>query len=134
MTGFCDERDDIRTFRVDRIENRPKLLVGPAVKRPKGYRVERYTQEVTRMFSTNETIEVVLRCDVDLMKAVIDKFGSNVRTKPVGEKQFFATVKVCPSPTFYRWVFGWDGKIKIDGPDSAIAQYKTMLLDEISTY
>lgn len=134
MTGFCDEREEVRTFRVDRIEKQPKLLAEVSVKRPKDYRVERYTQEVTRMFSTEETVEVTLLCDVELMKAVIDQFGSNVRTKPVGEKQFRANVRVCPSPTFYRWVFGWSNNVIIEGPPSIQEKYKETLCNELKRY
>ena len=134
MTGFCDERDEVRTFRVDRIEKQPELLTDAAVKRPKDYHVERYTQEVTRMFSTEETSEVSLLCDAELMKAVIDHFGANVRTKPVGENQFRATVKICPSPTFYRWIFGWQGKMKIEGPESIKKSYIEILSQEIQVY
>ena len=134
MTGFCDERGEVRTFRVDRIEKQPELLAETSVKRPKGYRVERYTQEVTRMFSTEETVEVTLLCEAELMKAVIDHFGANVRTKPVGDKQFCATVKVCPSPTFYRWVFGWGGEMQIEGPETIVDHYRAMLHQELEKY
>ena len=134
MTGFCDERDEVRTFRVDRIEKQPELLPEAAVKKPKDYRVERYTQEVTRMFSTEETVEVTLLCDTELMKAVIDHFGSSVRTKPVGENQFRATVKICPRPTFYRWVFGWGCGMQIEGPKSIVDHYLAMLHQELEKY
>lgn len=134
MTGFCDERGEARTFRVDRIEKQPALLPDAAVKRPKDYRVERYTQEVTRMFSTEETVEVTLLCETELMKAVIDHFGSNVHTKPVGDNQFRATVKVCPSPTFYRWIFGWTGKLTILEPATIQEKYKEKLLEELNRY
>lgn len=134
MIGFCDEREEVRTFRVDRIEKEPKLLADVAVKRPKDYRVERYTQEVTRMFSTEETVEVTLLCEAELMKAVIDHFGSNVRTKPVADNQFRATVKVCPSPTFYRWIFGWGGKMQIESPESVRAHYQMLLTEELTRY
>lgn len=134
MTGFCDERDEVRTFRVDRIEKQPDLLAEAAVKRPKDYRIQRYSQEVTRMFSTEETVEVTLLCDAELMKAVIDHFGPNVRTKPVGDNRFRAAVKVCPSPTFYRWVFGWGWRIKIEGPSEIQTAYKNLLLKELKQY
>lgn len=134
MTGFCDEREEVRTFRVDRIEKQPKILAEVSVKRPKDYRVERYTQEVTRMFSTEETTEITLLCKTDVMKAVIDQFGINVRTKPIGNDQFRAIVKVCPSPTFYRWVFGWNGKVIVEGPEYIITRYRCMLSSELLNY
>lgn len=134
MTGFCDERGEVRTFRVDRIETQPGLVADAAVKRPKDYRVDRYTQEVARMFSTEETVEVTLRCDADFMKTVIDHFGASVRTKPVGHSHFRVFATVCPSPTFYRWVFGWNGKIIIESPEAVVDQYRKMLSDEILKY
>ena len=134
MTGYCDEREEVRTFRVDRIEQPPELLLETSVKRPKEYRVERYTQEVTRMFSTEETTEITLLCETSVMKAVIDQFGINVRTKPIGNSHFRAIVKVCPSPTFYRWIFGWNGQVIIEGPEYILARYKCMLSEELMNY
>ena len=86
------------------------------------------------MFSTQETAEVKLLCNNDLMKSVIDVFGAGVRTKAVDKDHFLATVKVCISPTFFRWIFGWKGDIKINGPDSVKEQYVTMLLNELAHY
>ncbi len=134
LTGYCDERNEIRTFRVDRIEKQPDVLDQPMVPKPKDYRVERYTQEVFRMFATQETAEVKLLCENDLMKSVIDVFGSNVRTKAVDKEHFLATVKVCLSPTFFRWVFGWDGKLRIYAPDEVKIAYREMLQTELTNY
>ena len=134
LTGYCDERNEIRTFRVDRIEKQPDVLEQPMVPKPKDYRVERYTQEVFRMFATQETAEVTLLCENDLMKSVIDVFGSNVRTKAVDKNHFLATVKVCLSPTFFRWVFGWDGQVKIEGPDQVKRQFVDTLKAELGRY
>lgn len=134
LTGYCDERDEIRTFRVDRIDKQPEVLDQSMRPKPKDYRVERYTQEVFRMFATQETAEVKLLCDNDLMKSVIDIFGSNVRTKAVDKEHFLATVKVCLSPTFFRWVFGWDGKMTLEGPEEIKKQYKEMLINELARY
>lgn len=74
LTGFCDERNEIRTFRVDRIEKQPEVLDEPMLAKPKSYQVERYTKEVFRMFATQETAEVTLLCENDYMKFIIDQF------------------------------------------------------------
>ena len=134
LTGFCDERDEVRVFRVDRIEKQPKLLDAEAVKPPRGYRVERYTQEVFRMFAMQETTEVHLLCDNSMMKAIIDKFGTKVRTRYIDENHFRATVKVCTSPTFYRWVFGWGGLMKIEEPETVVAEFRDILQQELNRY
>lgn len=134
LTGYCDERNEIRTFRVDRIEKQPSLLNQPMVPKPKDYRVERYTQEVFRMFATQETAEVKILCNNELMKTIIDMFGPNVHTKVVGQNQFRATVKVCVSPTFFRWIFAWDGMMTLEGPEAVKNQYKEMLKNELARY
>ena len=63
LTGYCDERESVRTYRVDQIKKQLELLTEKAVKKPKGYNVSKYTAEVSRMFSTDEAVDVTLRCD-----------------------------------------------------------------------
>ena len=70
---------------------------------------------------------VTLLCDNCIMKSVIDKFGMKIKTQSVGEEKFRIKVKVCVSPTFYRWVFGAAGKIMIEGPSNVRKAYKEML-------
>ncbi len=127
LTGYCDEREAVRTYRVDRIKKQPELLTEKAVKKPKGYDVSKYTTEVFRMFSTDEAVDVTLLCDNCCMNAVVDKFGMKIKTRSVGEEQFRITVKVCASPTFYRWVFGASGKIVIESPIETRNEYREML-------
>lgn len=117
VIGFCDERNDVRTFRVDRIKKQPTLLSDDAVQAPKDYNVQHYTNEVFRMFNTDTTDEVYLVCDNDVMKFLIDKFGKSLKTEIVDSEHFRAKVQVCVSPTFFGWVFGFGGKIVIEGPD-----------------
>lgn len=127
LIGYCDEREAVRIYRVDRIKKQPEMLPEKAVEKPKGYNVSKYTTEVFRMFSTDEAIDVTLLCDNCIMKFVVDKFGMKIKTQSVGEEKFRIKVKVCVSPTFYRWVFGAAGKIMIEGPSNVRKAYKEML-------
>ncbi len=134
LTGYCDERGEVRTFRVDRIEKQPEILDEPIIPKPEDYRVERYTREVFRMFASSETAEVTLLCENELMKAVIDMFGTDVRTKPVGDNRFRAKARVSISPNFFRWVFAWNGQVILEGPNKIRQQYKNMLERELARY
>lgn len=127
LTGFCDERSAVRTFRVDRISQQPELLAEKAIEKPDGYDVSKYTTEVFRMFSTDEPIDVTLRCENCVMKSVIDKFGMKIKTTSLDADTFRTTVKVCAGPTFYRWVFGAGGKILIESPIETRNEYSEML-------
>lgn len=127
MRGFCDERQDMRNFRLDRIAEQPKILSQIAVMPPDGYTPAEYSKYVFRMFDTDEPITVQLHCHVSVMKYLIDNFGSNIETEVIDNEHFTATVSVCTSSTFYRWVFGFNGKIKIVGPQPVVDSYKEML-------
>ena len=79
------------------------------------------------MYDTDEPVSVQLYCHVSVMKYLIDKFGSDFETVVVDDEHFKATVRVCTSTTFYSWVFGFNGKIKVERPESVKTVYKDML-------
>lgn len=133
LTGYCDEREEVRVFRVDRIIRQPNLLEIPMVKEPKGYSVTKYTQEVFRMFDTQEILEVVLKCENSAMKSIIDRFGSAIRTKVLDSNHFQVKVKVCVGPTFFSWVFGFGGKINIVGPENVKHEYRRLLEEALQS-
>ena len=134
LIGYCDERDSVRTFRVDRIKKPPEVLDVPALPKPDTYDVSRYTTEVFRMFATDEATDVTLLCDNTVMKSIIDKFGMGVSTKAVGKDKFRIKVKVCVGPTFYRWVFGSRGKVQIQGPEEVREDFARMLRETLAIY
>ena len=93
---------------------------------PESLNLADYSREVFRMYDTEKPIEVSLLCENGLMKHLIDHFGLNVKTEIVDDEHIRAKVLVCTSPTFYRWVFGWCGRMKIEGPDSVREEYRRM--------
>lgn len=127
LRGYCDERDAIRTFRLDRLLEAPKLLMDAALPKPDNYGIANYSRSVFRMYDAEEPTKVTLLCKSSMMKILIDNFGVDVDTTPVGEDHFEAKVSVCTSPTFYSWVFGFNGSIKITAPESVINNYGNML-------
>ena len=84
----------------------------------------RYTREVFRMYDNEEPEEVILLCANEVMKGVLDKFGMDITVKKADPEHFRTKVKVCTSPTFYSWVFQWGGKVRIEGPEDAVTEYK----------
>lgn len=133
LRGFCDERNALRTFRVDRIEGAPTILCDLIVPKPDDYSIAEYSKSVFRMYDTDKPVMVSLKCDVTVMKAVVDIFGNDVDTKPINEEVFTANVRVCPSPTFYSWVFCFHGLIKIQSPESIVQEYRSILDSELKS-
>lgn len=127
LRGFCDERQAVRTFRIDRIAEQPKILNQIAVLPPEEYSPAQYSKCVFRMFDTDQPEEVQLLCHVSTMKHIIDHFGMDVKTEPIDKESFKTNILVCTSSTFYRWIFGFNGKMRILGPESVKAAYQEML-------
>ena len=116
LVGWYHEKERMNTFRVDRILTQPTVLREDAEPQPEDFDISKYTREVFRMYDTQETAAVTLLCDSSVMRGIIDKFGEDVRVRARDESHFAVTVTVCPSPTFYGWIFQWGGLIKIEGP------------------
>ncbi len=132
VVGWSDKRDKIQAYRVDRMID-PAILKDRAEKKPKDFKVSDYSHKVFEMFD-GEEVRVKLECKNDLMKYVMDRFGMDVETEPSNGETFICYADVRLSPTFYGWVFGFKGGIKILEPEEAIDEIKTMaeyILDEI---
>lgn len=127
VRGFCDECREIRNFRVDRIAEQPNILNQIAEQSPNGCDLDDYNKQVFRMYDTGELSAVQLYCHVSVMKYLIDNFGADFDVKVVDADHFKVTIQVYASATFYRWVFGFNGKIKIIGPEGIVSAYKEML-------
>ena len=125
MIGFSDVRQIIANFRVDRMCN-TGILDEDAVPLPDGFNMEEYVQRQFRMFAGDE-VEVTLECRNEIMKYIVDQFGEEVETWPASEETFFAKVSVADSPTFYGWVFPFEGKIRITAPNLIREKYQAMV-------
>ena len=93
---------------------------------PDDFDIENYTKEVFFMFS-GEKVLVDLRCDNSLMKTMVDRFGEDVTTLAYDMTSFRVQTEVSASPTFFGWVFGFNGKVQILAPENLKEQYRQML-------
>ena len=115
------------------IAEQPSILNQIAVMPPEDYDPADYSKHVFRMYDTDEPITVQLYCHVSVMKYLIDNFGADFDVEAADDEHFKATVNVCASTTFYSWVFGFNGKIRIVGPQSIIESYKNMLSNAVNS-
>ena len=127
MVGVFDDGETVGVFRVDRIEKRPDIVKEAADPFPKGFDFNRYLQTSFRMFGTDHT-KVDLICSNDVMDAMLDKFGKDVTTYAYDMENFRAEVEVAVSNVFFSWIFGFGGKVRINGPAEVKEKYKEMVL------
>lgn len=123
LIGYSDEREKTLVFRVDRIDKEPVILDEKITKAPKDFDLAEYTNQVFQMYDGEErTVE--LKCDNELMKNIIDRFGEKVYVINNNEDTFTVSVTVDVSATFFGWVLGFGGGIKIVAPEDVKEEYK----------
>ena len=126
VLGYSEKKSKVINFRVDRIASKPEILDKDIISMPDDFDIENYTKEVFFMFS-GEKVLVDLRCDNSLMKTMVDRFGEDVTILAYDMTSFKVQTEVSASPTFFGWVFGFNGKVQILAPESLKEQYKQML-------
>ncbi len=131
LVGWSDKRNKVAVFRIDRMMV-PKQLPNKRVPPPEDFDIRDYTDKVFRMYGGSEE-EVTLKCDMEILDQVVDRFGDGIELKKVTKKGFTFTVPVSLSTTFYAWVFQFVGKMSIVGPEyvrEAYAGYLQEAIDE----
>lgn len=123
LIGYSDEREKTLVFRVDRIQKKPTILRDEISAKPSDFDLAVYTNQVFQMYDGEER-SVELKCDNELMKNIIDRFGEKVNVISNDESTFTVSVTVDVSSTFFGWVLGFGGGIKIVAPADVKASYK----------
>jgi len=124
--GWSDSHGKVITLRVDRIAA-PKLTDEPAAPRPEGFDIAYYAESVIQMYD-GPVRDVTLRCENDMMRHIIDRFGEDVNTEVMDAGHFAAHVRVPASPTFFAWVFTFGGGIRITAPEDVANEYRAAAL------
>lgn len=128
VVGWSDKHENVSVFRVDRLY-RPEILDAKAVKRPEGFNLDDYSAPIFDMFEGKERVPVKLSVRNDLAKYLVDRFGTDLETVAggLGADRFEVTVEVSLGPTFYAWVFQFEGGVRIMEPKSAVEQMNQMI-------
>ncbi len=128
VVGYSDKYQSIGSHRVDRIYKRPELLEETMVSPPPEFDINKYINTMFRMYDAPRQV-VELQVDNDLMDPIIDKFGPNVTTYACDQHSFRVEANVSIGTTFYNWIFGFQGKVKIRKPESVREEYKKLVLE-----
>ena len=128
LYAYITEKDEFRTFRVDRMENITKPL---AEKRDgeKKFKAENLTNQEYKVFQQyhGEKVKVRVRFINRLADAVIDQFGKDTILVPIDDGHFYATLPVELSPPFCAWIATFGRAAKILYPQSAIDEMRKFI-------
>ena len=128
VVGYSDKYKSIGSHRVDRIYRRPELLEENAVPAPAGFEINTYINTMFRMYDAPRQ-RVELQVENSLMDAIIDKFGPDVTTYACDQHSFRVEATVSVGTTFYNWIFGFQGKVKIRNPENVKEEYRQRVLN-----
>lgn len=124
---WSTELGKIVSYRVDRMEGVTMLETPacPAAQIPEE-EIAAFTKQTFSMFG-GELVTVTLRFANELIGAVYDKFGEDTPMQRVDEDSCSARVTVQVSPTFWGWVFQFQGKLRVTDPAELIEKYNALL-------
>ena len=126
MVGFSEKYKSIGSHRVDRIYKRPEILDETSIPAPVGFDINEYINTMFRMYDAPRQ-KVELQVENGLMDAIIDKFGPAVTTYACDQHSFRVEATVSIGTTFYNWIFGFHGRVKIRNPENVREEYRRLV-------
>ena len=130
VVGYYEKYHEVVSCRVDRMVGRPEILENDAIPLPKSFDLDKHLNSMFHKYST-ERKHVELIVANDCMDAIIDKFGEDVETYAYDMNSFRAEVDVATNKIFYIWIVGFEGKVKIIGPDDVRSDYIQMVKNAV---
>lgn len=119
MIGFDGDAALIKHYRVDKMDGITVTQTPRAGQEHfENFDMAVYTRRIFGMFGGEEET-VLLEAENSLLDAVLDRFGEETAIRREGET-FVARVHVAVSPQFLSWVFGFEGRMRIRGPEAVV--------------
>lgn len=127
VAGYQHDENIVKTYRVDRMDN---ILYcrKPGIKTPEDFDKDEFANRIGMM--QGEYMDVVLLCDNEVKSAIAEQFGKQKFIK-AGDSSFKVQIHQQITSTFFGWVMGFGGKIKIVGPEAVVEQYKSLFSSTI---
>ena len=123
MLCFSNGYDNIVTYRLDRMED---VKVSENEREPHEeyelFNTEEYRKQVFSMFG-GECHKVTLLFDSELLSDIFDRFGDNLKIKRLDDNTLSVDVNVQVSKTFFSWIVGTQGKVKIKSPSRVLSEF-----------
>lgn len=94
---------------------------------------ELYCTKIFSMYG-GEHQEVTLQFDQSLINVVLDRFGLDTQIKITDAQHFTITIQLLVSPTFISWLFQFEDKVKILGPQKVVDLAQSMLEKTLNQY
>ena len=123
MLSFSTGHDNVVTYRLDKMD---AVKVEDTEREPhleyEIFNTEEYRKQVFSMFG-GETQKVTLLFEPCILSDMFDRFGDDIRIKKADDNTFSVDVTVQISKTFFAWIVGTQGKVKIKSPRKVVDEF-----------
>ena len=70
-----------------------------------------------------ETQKVTLLFTPNILSDMFDRFGDDIRIRKIDDNTYTVDVAVQVSKTFFAWIVGTQGKVKIKAPEKVLEEF-----------
>ncbi|MCR5809251.1 MAG: WYL domain-containing protein [Clostridiales bacterium] len=131
-------KEGLTHFRLDRIrdvriEDAPIRPVNEVSEYEKTFDAVDYASKCLNMFG-GEISRIRLRCHMDLLNELFDRFGEDIPVKKDGEEHFIALVEAAKSEGFVNWVCQYGSKAEVLEPADLRESVKQRLTEAAKLY
>ena len=81
-----------------------------------------------------ELKHIELQFEQDMLDDIYDKFSEDVKIQKTSADKFKCNVEIQISPTFFSWLAGTRGKVKILTPNTAREQFEDFVKEISKAY
>ena len=131
---YDDRHDGTSRYRIDKMENVTVESESILEKDEfKNFDSETYRKQVFSMFG-GELEKVTIQFDKELLSDVYDKFGTDIQIQKTNNGALKATIEIQVSKTFFLWVVGTLGKVKIVEPNNVKERFDLFVKEITDNY
>ncbi len=131
LVCYRDDKEGTANYRIDRMED-VRIESIPVTKKAEfeNMDIEKLKTQMFSMFGGEiETVE--LEFTGDMLDDIFDKFGENIKVQKTGDDTYRVFAQIQVSPTFFSWVVGSCGKMRIVTPTKIKDQFN-MFVEQIT--
>lgn len=92
-----------------------------------------FSKKTFGMFSGTDE-RIILKCGIELVGVIIDRFGKDVMIMPVDDQHFLTRVNVTVSPQFFGWLAALGTTVEIISPAHVRGSFQTYINKIAETY
>ncbi|MBR3382290.1 MAG: WYL domain-containing transcriptional regulator [Clostridia bacterium] len=138
LVANMNDKPGLSHYRLDRIrdvriEEAPAKPVSEVSEYKEPFDANGYAAKHLYMFS-GETKRIMLRCRMELLNELFDRFGEDIPVKKDGEEHFIARVEAAVGEGFINWVCQYGSMVEVLEPTELRGDVKRRLESALGLY